>query len=59
LRLEKLELAEALATMLVEELESTKPDQWPALLERRPVVKFFLERIAPELNRPLPAGGEI
>jgi hypothetical protein len=59
LHLDKLDLAEALATMLVDELQHSERDQWPALCERRPVVKFFLERIAPILSRPRPVGSEI
>jgi len=58
-RLDKLELVEAIANMLVDEFQSTPRDQLPRLLERRPVIKFFLERIEPVLNRPIPAGREI
>jgi hypothetical protein len=58
-RLDKLELVEAIANMLIDEFQSTPLDQLPGLLERRPVIKFFLERIEPVLNRAIPAGREI
>jgi hypothetical protein len=58
LHLDKLELAEALAAMLVDEFIEAG-EQRETVLERRPVVRFFVERIAPELNRPIPVGGEI
>ncbi len=58
-RLDKLELVEAIASMLIEEFQSTPQDRLAEVLERRPVIKFFLKRIEPALNRPLPAGHQI
>jgi hypothetical protein len=55
----KSRLSHKLLTMLIDEFQSTPRDQLPALLERRPVIKFFLERIEPVLNRAIPAGREI
>jgi hypothetical protein len=48
-----------MAQMLVEEVRTTSRDDFPALLERRPVLGFFVNRIAPILNRPVPAGREV
>ncbi len=48
LRLEKRELVEAMAAMLVEEARNTSRENVPALLERRPVLGFFVNRIAPK-----------
>ena len=59
LRLDKQELVEAMAEMLVEEVRNTSRDDFPALLERRPVLGFFVNRIAPVLNRPVPVGRQI
>ncbi len=59
LRLDKLELVEALAEMLVEEVKNTSRDDFPTLLDRRPVIGFFVNRIAPILNRPVPVGRQI
>jgi hypothetical protein len=59
LRLDKRELVEALAEMLVEEVKNTSRDDFPTLLERRPVLGFFVNRIAPILNRPVPVGRQI
>jgi hypothetical protein len=60
LRPDKQELTEALAQMLVDEFHRLEGrEQLQELVERRPEVKFFLERIEPELNRPQPAGHAI
>lgn len=59
LRLEKRALVEAMAAMLVEEARNTSRENVTALLERRPVLGFFVNRIAPILSRPVPIGREI
>jgi hypothetical protein len=59
LRLDKRELVEAMAQMLVEEVRNASREDYPTLLERRPVLGFFVNRIAPILNRPVPAGREV
>jgi hypothetical protein len=59
LEIGKPELAEAVANMLVEEIESAAPGELEAVAAHRPAVRFFLERIAPVLNRPRPVGAEI
>jgi hypothetical protein len=59
LRLDKGELVEAMAEMLIEELRNASREDVPTLLQQRPVMGFFENRIAPILNRPMPAGREV
>ena len=56
--LEKLALAEALAAMLVRELEDAggDPEALERIKEQRPLIKFVLERLEPAINRARPAG---
>jgi hypothetical protein len=55
LELDKLELVEAFAGMLVDELLATGRDDLEALAERRPIVGFVLKRLVLAINRPRPA----
>jgi hypothetical protein len=48
-----------MAEMLVEEVRNTSREDFPTLLARRPVLGFFVNRIAPILNRPVPAGRDV
>jgi hypothetical protein len=59
--LDKLELVEALARLIVEELQEAAGDRdrVTAITERRPVVRFVVDRIIPTLNRPRPAGLDV
>lgn len=59
LEIDKLELVGAVASMLAEELTEQSGPGTDAVAARRPVVNFFLERIAPELMRALPVGHTI
>jgi hypothetical protein len=56
--LDKLELVEALARMIVAELQEAQGDRERLLViaQRRPLVRFVFERVIPTLNRPRPAG---
>ena len=58
-RLDKLDLVEALAQLLIDEVRNTPSKELEAVLAHRPIVRFFFERIEPVLNRPLPAGHQI
>lgn len=65
LRLDKLAIAEALASMFVAELHAAweqtegREERMAELLKRRPVVKFILERLVPALDHPRPVGANI
>jgi hypothetical protein len=55
--LDKLELVEALARLVVGEMQEAQGDRdrIVAITERRPVVRFVFDRVIPMLNRPRPA----
>lgn len=54
-RVDKLELAEGLAKLLITELrQATSSAEVETLKERRPITRFVIERLCPVLNRPRP-----
>jgi hypothetical protein len=56
LTIDKLQFVEKLAASLVAELEGALPDGLDAVAQRRPIVRFLLDRLIGALNRPRPAG---
>jgi hypothetical protein len=57
-RIDKPELAEALALMLLRELDAARGDEETIeeIRRRRPIVRFVLDRLVPVINVPRPAG---
>lgn len=65
LRLDKLDIAEALASMLVAELHDAwsqtegRQERTEELLERRPLLRFILDRLVPALDHARPVGATL
>ena len=50
-RISKPDLAKRIAELATNDFVNSGPEHRDAVLERRPLLRFFLERIAPELRR--------